>query len=166
MEETLIKRVMPNSLEAEQSVIGSMIMDQDAIVTAMEILLQEDFYHKQYGILFDAMIELYSSGQPVDLVTLQNKLKEKDVPQEVSSLEFVGELVRAVPTSANVKYYCNIVKENSMKRKLIRVTEEIENECYAGKESLESVLDKTEHDIFALLSSRTGETMCRFVRLS
>ena len=156
MEETLIKRVMPNSLEAEQSVIGSMIMDQDAIVTAMEILLQEDFYHKQYGILFDAMIELYSSGQPVDLVTLQNKLKEKDVPQEVSSLEFVGELVRAVPTSANVKYYCNIVKENSMKRKLIRVTEAIENECYAGKESLESVLDKTEHDIFALLSSRTG----------
>ena len=156
MEETLIKRVMPNSLEAEQSVIGSMIMDQDAIVTAMEILLQEDFYHKQYGILFDAMIELYSSGQPVDLVTLQNKLKEKDVPQEVSSLEFVGELVRAVPTSANVKYYCNIVKENSMKRKLIRVTEEIENECYAGKESLESVLDKTEHDIFAFLSSRTG----------
>lgn len=156
MEETLIKRVMPNSLEAEQSVIGSMIMDQDAIVTAMEILLQEDFYHKQYGILFDAMIELYSGGQPVDLVTLQNKLKEKDVPQEVSSLEFVGELVRAVPTSANVKYYCNIVKENSMKRKLIRVTEEIENECYAGKESLESVLDKTEHDIFALLSSRTG----------
>ena len=154
--ETMIKRVMPNSLEAEQSVIGSMIMDQDAIVTAMEILLQEDFYHKQYGILFDAMIELYSSGQPVDLVTLQNKLKEKDVPQEVSSLEFVGELVRAVPTSANVKYYCNIVKENSMKRKLIRVTEEIENECYAGKESLESVLDKTEHDIFALLSSRTG----------
>ena len=139
MEETLIKRVMPNSLEAEQSVIGSMIMDQDAIVTAMEILLQEDFYHKQYGILFDAMIELYSSGQPVDLVTLQNKLKEKDVPQEVSSLEFVGELVRAVPTSANVKYYCNIVKENSMKRKLIRVTEEIENECYAGKESLESL---------------------------
>ena len=61
MEETLIKRVMPNSLEAEQSVIGSMIMDQDAIVTAMEILLQEDFYHKQYGILFDAMIELYSA---------------------------------------------------------------------------------------------------------
>ena len=156
MEETLIKRSMPNSLDAEQSVIGSMIMDQDAIVTAMEILLQEDFYHKQYGILFDAMIELYSSGQPVVLVTLQNKLKEKDVPQEVSSLEFVGELVRAVPTSANVKYYCNIVKENSMKRKLIRVTEEIENECYAGKESLESVLDKTEHDIFALLSSRTG----------
>lgn len=156
MDETLIKRIMPNSLEAEQSVVGSMIMDKDAIVTAMEMLLTEDFYHKQYGMLFDAMIELYSEGKPVDLVTLQNKLKEKDVPQEVSSLEFVGELVRAVPTSANIKYYCNIVKENAMKRKLIRIMEDIENECYAGKESLESVLDKTEHDVFQLLSSRTG----------
>ena len=114
MEETLIKRIMPNSLEAEQSVVGSMIMDKDAIVTAMEMLLKEDFYHQQYGIIFDSMVELYSAGQPVDLVTLQNKLKERDVPQEVSSLAFVGELVRAVPTSANIKYYCNIVKENSM----------------------------------------------------
>ena len=158
MEEAVIKRIMPNSLEAEQSVVGSMIMDKDAIVTAMEILLKEDFYHQQYGILFEAMVDLYSSGQPVDLVTLQNKLKEKDVPQEVQSLEFVRDLITSVPTSANVKYYATIVKENAMKRKLIHVTEAIENECYAGKESLESIMDKTEHDIFDLLSSRqTGD---------
>ena len=156
MEDTIIKRVMPNSLEAEQSVIGSMIMDKDAIVTAMEMLHKDDFYHQQYGILFDAMVELYSAGQPVDLVTLQNKLKEKDVPKEVSSLEFVRELVTAVPTSANIKYYATIVSENAVKRRLIRITEGIENECYAGKESLESVLDKTEKDVFALLSSRSG----------
>ena len=79
MEETLINRTMPNSREAEQSVIGSMIMDKDAILTAMEMLISEDFYYKQYGILFDTMVELYSKGLPVDLVTLQNKLKEKDV---------------------------------------------------------------------------------------
>jgi len=156
LEDTIIKRVMPNSLEAEQSVIGSMIMDKDAIVTAMEMLHKDDFYHQQYGILFDAMVELYSSGQPVDLVTLQNKLKEKDVPKEVSSLEFVRDLVTAVPTSANIKYYATIVSENAVKRRLIRITEGIENECYAGKESLESVLDKTEKDVFALLSSRSG----------
>lgn len=77
MEETLINRTMPNSREAEQSVIGSMIMDKDAILTAMEMLISEDFYYKQYGILFDTMIELYSKGLPVDLVTLQNKLKRK-----------------------------------------------------------------------------------------
>jgi replicative DNA helicase len=156
LEETLIKRIMPNSLEAEQSVIGSMIMDKDAIVAASEILVKDDFYHQQYGILFESMVELHEGGQPVDLVTLQNKLKEKEVPKEISSLEFVRELVTSVPTSANVKYYANIVKENSMKRKLIRVTEDIENECYAGTESLEAVMDKTEHDIFALLSSRTS----------
>ena len=156
MEETLIKRVMPNSLEAEQSVIGSMIMDKDAIVTAMEILQKEDFYHQQYGALFEAMVELFSAGLPVDLVTLQNKLKSKDVPKEVSDLEFIKDLFAIVPTSANIKYYANIVKENAIKRKLIRITEDIENECYAGKESLESVLDKTEHDVFALLSYRTS----------
>ena len=156
MEETLIKRIMPNSLEAEQSVIGSMIMDKEAIVSATEILIKEDFYHQQYGALFDAMVELYNAGMPVDLVTLQNKLKEKDVPKEVSSLEFVRDIVTAVPTSANVKYYANIVKENSVKRRLIRITEDIENECYAGKETLESVLNKTEKDIFGLLSSRSG----------
>ena len=75
MEETLIKRSMPNSLDAEQSVIGSMIMDKDAILTAMEMLTSDDFYHKQYGILFDAMIELYSKGLPVDLITEQIKRK-------------------------------------------------------------------------------------------
>ena len=158
MEEALIKRIMPNSLEAEQSVVGSMIMSKDAIVTASEMLLKEDFYHQQYGIIFETMVELFTEGQPVDLVTLQNRLKEKDVPQEIQSLDFVRTLVTSVPTSANIKYYANIVKENAIKRKLIHVTEDIENECYAGKESLESVLDKTEHDVFELLSTRqTGD---------
>ena len=156
MEESIIKRVMPNSKEAEESVIGSMIMDRDAIVTASEMLHKDDFYYQQYGIIFDAMVELFTAGQPVDLVTLQNKLKEKDVPEEIASLGFVRELLASVPTSANIKYYATIVSENAVKRRLIRVTEGIENECYAGKESLESVLNKTEKDIFALLNSRSG----------
>ena len=113
---------MPNSLEAEQSVVGSMIMSKDAIVTASEMLLKEDFYHQQYGIIFETMVELFTEGQPVDLVTLQNRLKEKDVPQEIQSLDFVRTLVTSVPTSANIKYYANIVKENAIKRKLIHVT--------------------------------------------
>ena len=158
MDETIIKRIMPNSLEAEQSVIGSMIMDKDAIISASEILIKEDFYHQQYAIIFETMTELFQAGQPVDLVTLQDKLKEKDVPKEIQSVEFIRDLVTSVPTSANVKYYANIVKENAMKRKLIRVTEDIENECYAGKEGIDSIFDKTEHDVFALLSSRqTGD---------
>ena len=156
MEEALMKRVMPNSLEAEQSVIGSMIMDREAIIAASEILLKEDFYHQQYGVLFEAMVELFNEGQPADLVTLQNSLKEKDVPPEVSSLEYVRDLVAAVPTSANVKYYAQIVKEKAVLRKLIKVTENIENECYLGKESLEVILEDTEKKVFELLQNRGG----------
>lgn len=156
MEEALIKRVMPNSLEAEQSVIGSMIMDKDAIVAAGEILIAEDFYHKQYGILFDAMQELFNTAQPVDLITLQNKLKEKDVPPEISSLEYVRDLITAVPTSANVKYYAGIVKEKSVLRNLIKVTEGIENQCYLGKDNVEDILADTEKNIFHLLQNRSG----------
>ena len=119
MEEALIKRILPHSIEAEQSVIGSMIMNRDAIVTASEIITGDDFYQQQYGIVFEAMVELYNENKPVDLVTLQNRLKELDVPPEISSMEFVGELVAAVPTSVNVKYYAEIVSEKAMLRKLI-----------------------------------------------
>ena len=78
IEEAIIKRVLPHSIEAEQSVIGSMIIDREAILVASELVRGEDFYNKQYGIVFDAMTELHEEGKPVDLVTLQNRLKEKD----------------------------------------------------------------------------------------
>lgn len=156
MEEALLKRVLPHSVEAEQSVIGSMIMDREAIVVAAGILHQEDFYGKQYGIVFEAMVELNDEGKPVDLVTLQDRLKEKDVPPEVSSLEFVRDLITAVPTSANIKYYANIVAEKAILRKLIRLNEEIANTCYVGKESLESILEITEKKIFDLVQRRNS----------
>ena len=92
MDEALIKKVMPHSIDAEKSVIGSMLMDQEAITAASEILIKDDFYGKQYGILYDAMVQLYKAGKPVDLVTLQNKLKEMDVPPELSSVEFLRDI--------------------------------------------------------------------------
>lgn len=154
MEENIIKRILPHSLEAEQSVIGSMIIDREAITIASELIRGEDFYNKQYGILFDTMVELNEQGKPVDLVTLQDKLREKDVPPEVSSLEFIRDLVTAVPTSANIKYYVNIVAEKSLLRKLIRLNEEIANTCYVGKESLEFILEDTEKKVFQLVQKR------------
>ena len=157
-EEALLKRVLPHSIEAEQSVIGSMIMDREAITVASEIICGDDFYGKQYGVLFDTMVELNDEGKPVDLVTLQDRLREKDVPPEVSSLEFIRDLVTAVPTSANIKHYANIVAEKSTLRKLIRLNEEIANTCYVGKESLETILEDTEKRVFELVQKRnTGE---------
>lgn len=158
MDEAVIKRILPHSVEAEQSVIGSMIMDREAIVVASELITGEDFYNRQYQVLFETMVELNDEGSPVDLVTLQNRLREKDVPPEVSSLEFVRDLIAAVPTSANIKYYANIVAEKSTLRKLIRLNEEIANTCYAGKENLEYILEDTEKRIFQLVQKRnTGD---------
>lgn len=155
MEEALIKRVMPHSIEAEQSVVGAMLMDKDAITTAGEIISGDDFYQASYGVIFDSMIELFNEGKPVDLITLQERLKEKDVPAEIASLEFVRDLVTAVPTSANVKYYAQIVADKSLMRKMIKLNGSIENMCYAGKEPVESIMEQTEKSMFQLLQRRT-----------
>lgn len=154
MEDINVTRIMPNSLEAEQSVIGSMIMDRQAIITAGEMLMQEDFYHKQYGVMFQSMVEMCNDGQTVDIVTLQEKLKEKDVPPEVYSIEFVRELLSSVPTSANIRQYASIVKDKSILRSIIRVNEKIANDCYAGKESTENILAETEKKIFDLVRNK------------
>lgn len=158
MDEALIKRVLPHSIEAEQSVVGAMLMDREAIVAASEIICGEDFYQVTYGVIFDTIIELFNEGKPVDLVTLQERLKEKDVPPEVSSLEFVRDLITAVPTSANVKYYAEIVAEKATFRKLIKLNEEIANTCYLAKDPLEAVLEQTEKQVFELVQKRnTGD---------
>ncbi len=157
MEEALVKRVMPNSLEAEQSVIGSMIMDREAIITAMEMLIIDDFYFKQYGLLFQAMVDLFDAGEPIDLVTLQAKLKAMNVPEEVSSLEFVRDLLTSVPTSANVSSYAQIVKDKSVLRRLIKITEEISNKCYLGQGDLDEILADTEKNIFNLIQNQGGK---------
>ena len=158
MDEALIKRVLPHSIEAEQAVIGAMLMDKEAILTSSEIISGEDFYQTAYGVIFEAIVEIYNEGKPVDLITLQTRLKEKDVPAEISSLEFVRDLVTAVPTSANVKYYAEIVSEKAMLRRLIKLNEEIENMCYLGKEPMEAVLETTEKKVFELVQKRnTGD---------
>ena len=158
MEEALIKRVMPHNIEAEQSVIGSMLMDKDAIMIASEIISGDDFYQKQYGILFTNMVELFNEGKAVDLVTLQNRLKENGVPEEVSNMGFVRELLTNIPTSANVKYYADIVYEKAVLRKLIKTSEQIANDCYVGADKLENILEGTENKVFDIVQRRnTGD---------
>ena len=157
-EEALLKRVLPQNMEAEQAVVGSMIMDKEAISVASEMLTGDDFYSKQYGVVFDTMVELNDQGKAVDPVTLQDRLRAKDVPPEMVSLDFIRDIMRSVTTSANVKYYAGIVAEKSTLRKLIRLNQDIENTCYAGKEDLEVNLESTEKQVFELVQKRnTGE---------
>lgn len=156
MDEALVKREMPHDVYAEQSVIGAMIRDSNAVTVASEILTEDDFYGKQYGVLFQAMIELYNEGQPIDLITLKNRLELKNVPSEISSIDFLKEILMTAQISVHVKQHANIVKEKAVLRKLIRVTNEISNECYTGKDKLEYILDDTEKKIFNLVQTRSG----------
>ena len=144
MEEALIKRIMPNSIEAEQSVIGSMILDRDAILIASEIVTGEDFYQRQYGIVFDTMVELYNEGRPVDLITLQNRLQEKDLPHPNTML----------PTSANVRYYAEIVSDKAALRRLIQASTEVTDTCYLQNDSTAAIMENAEQKLFSVLQRR------------
>jgi replicative DNA helicase len=157
-DEAVLKRVLPHSIEAEQSVIGAMLMSRDEIGRVSEVITGEDFYAKQYGILFDAMVELNDEGKPVDLIILQERLKEKGVPAEIYNLEFIKDAMSAVQTSVNAKRYAEIVAEKSVLRKLIKTNEEIANKCYAQNDSLETILENSEKSIFDIVQKRnTGD---------
>ena len=154
MEEALIKRIMPNSIEAEQSVIGSMILDRDAILIASEIVSGEDFYQRQYGIVFDTMVELYNEGRPVDLITLQSRLQEKELPPDISSMEYVRDLMSVVPTSANVRYYAEIVSDKAALRRLIQASTEVTDTCYLQNDSTAAIMENAEQKLFSVLQRR------------
>ncbi len=157
--EAILRRELPNSIEAEQSVIGAMLIDRDGIQVASEIISSDDFYNKQHGLLFDAMVQLFEEGKPVDPVTLQDRLREKDVPPEISSLGYIGNIVANVPTAYNIRYYAQIVAERSTLRKLIKLMGEIENNCYECKEPVDEILDSTEKKVFELVQRRNTDDL-------
>ena len=156
MEEEVIKRLPPHNVEAERSVIGAMMLNADAIMVCSELLTSDEFYQQQYGIIFDALVEMYKDGVGADLVTLQNKLREKEVTPELYSVEYLGELLASVPTSANVKFYAEIVHEKAVLRRLIRVSEQVTKDCYMDSQPLEDILEDTEKSVFDVIQQRGG----------
>ncbi len=164
MDEAVIKRTLPHSIVAEQSVIGSMLIDNDTITVASEILTAEDFYQHQYGLIFDAIVSLNDADMSADIITVQNKLKESNVSPELYSIEFISNIVASVPTSANIRSYANIVYEKSILRKTIKASESIAAKCYQDSEPVEDILDFSEKNIFKISqeSRRSGD----FVKIS
>ncbi len=156
--EAVLKKVLPHSDAAERSVIGSMLMDVDAVSIAAELLVSSDFYNRNLGLFFEIIVDMNESGVPIDPVVLQDRLKERNVPPEYSSVQFIQGLIMDVPTSANVKNYSELVAEKSMLRKIIRANEEIAGRCYRDEEELETILNDTEKSVFDLVQSRdSGE---------
>lgn len=151
-----IKRIPPQSLEAEQSVIGSMIMDKEAVEVAKDNLNPDDFYHPDLKIVFEGIIEVYNSNKPVDLVTLKSHLQDIEVLDQIGGIEYLSKLAMAVPTSAHVKNYAQIVKEKAILRKVIRAGQEIIAEGYDGRNKLETILNAAEERIFNIVQNRNA----------
>lgn len=157
-EENVIRRVAPHDNEAEESVLGSLLVNQEMVAQAAEYITGEDFYNRYYGMIFDAIVEMDRKGSAVDPVTLQSRLREMNVPQEVSSLEFIKHIMTLTPYSGNVVHYSKIISRKSILRKLIRAAEEIENDGYSDNGDVEKVLESAENRIFDILKKNdTGE---------
>ena len=150
-EEELIKKTPPHSKSAEQSVLGSMLLDPETVITVSEMLEADDFFDKRYGLIFSAITSLEKEGKPIDIVTIENKIREMEHPLGAIEIDVLRELLLAVPTSVNVAHYAEIVYKNSLLRKLIK---EISLNCYAGESTLEDVLQLTEKKVFDLLQKR------------
>ena len=157
-DENTIKRIPPHDMNAERSGIGSMLMDRDAISEVSAILTKEDFYNTQYGIIFDAMVDLYNEGKPVDEIILGEKLREKGAPEDICSLGFLGEILANVPTAAFAKDYAGIVKDKAYLRRLIKLADSISARSYEGLEGVDRIMESAESDMFALMQKRTGST--------
>ena len=154
-----IRRIPPHSQEAEQSVIGSMIIDPEAIAASSSILTEEDFYQKPYALLFRAIVDLDAAGRAVDPVTLQDRLREMDAPEDLASAQTLAELVAAVPVSTNARHYAKIVAEKAQLRRMIRTMETLTASCYADREKADDLSDRMEKQVFQLLTRRQGREL-------
>ncbi|MCQ2506616.1 MAG: replicative DNA helicase [Lachnospiraceae bacterium] len=153
----LIKRNIPYSEDAERAVLGSMLLNYDAIITAIDTLGEDDFYNPTNKAMFSAIKEIFSEGKAVDIVVLQNALMARNVPEEYYSLEYLDLLTRTVPSSQEIEHYANIVAEKATLRQLIKATEEIQRDCYKGNDKLVQLLDTAERKIFEI-SQRKSTT--------
>ncbi len=150
-------RIPPQSIEAEQSVIGSMLIDKEVIPVVMEILKPEDFYRPDHKEIYDVIIELFDRAQPIDLITVSERLKLHGKLELVGGLEYLTNIATDVPTTANVKHYAKIVEEKSLLRKLIRASSDIVDLGFDASEEVSFILDKAEQSIFDILQKRSSQ---------
>ena len=163
MEETLQDRIPPHSIEAEQSILGSIFLDPETVVNVLEYLETSDFYRKNHQIIFDAILQLNNRNEAIDVVTIANELDTKNQLENAGGMEYLAELAVAVPTSANVEYYAKIVEEKSILRNLIRSATEIVRKGYEEGDELAVMLDSAEQNILQVSERRNRSG---FIRIS
>lgn len=154
MDLSALGRIPPQNIDAEQSVIGSMLLDKEAIPSITEILKSDDFYREDHKEIFEAITDLFDKAEPIDLITVSEQLKTRGSLESVGGFEYLTKVANAVPTTANARHYANIVEEKSLLRKLIKASSDVVNMGYEANEDITYVMDKAEKSIFDILQKR------------
>ena len=152
-----LNRVQPNDTIAEQAVLGSMLVDKDAVISAVEILKAEDFYREDNKEIYATMFELYSLGKHIDMITLKDQLTLRGTIEKVGGTEYIAMLIDNVPTTSNIESYVKIVEEKSIIRKLIKAANNILKLGYAQTEEVDALIEKAEKDIFDIMQNRNSK---------
>ncbi|MGY3189235.1 replicative DNA helicase [Lysinibacillus sp. TE18511] len=156
MNEPMMDRVPPHNREAEQSVIGAIFLDPQALITASEILLADDFYQNAHKKIFETMLRLSDQGKAIDVVTVTEELSAKKEIEDVGGLSYLLELANAVPTAANVAHYAKIVEEKALLRRLIRVATKIVEDGYTREDEVEALLGEAEKKMMEVASRKNA----------
>ena len=144
-------KIPPQDLEAERSVLGAILIDKNSVLKIIDVLESKDFYHPHHQEIYEAMVELFEKGEPIDILTVSSRLKEKKKLKDIGGADYLTELVSIVPTSAHIEHYANLVRENRVRRDLIQASSEI-NEQALDHDDFESLLDKVEERVFSISS--------------
>ena len=156
MDDMFVDRMPPQNIEAEQAVLGAILLQSEALITVMERVQPEDFYNPAHQLIFEAMINLAEEGQPIDIVTLAAKLQAKQQLEDIGSVQYLSKLANAVPTAANVDYYAQILEEKSMMRRLIRTATQIASEGYVGEDDVSALLSDAERRILEISNRKSS----------
>ena len=147
-------KIPPNDVEAEQAVIGSMLTDRDAVISAIEVLKEEDFYREDNKTIYEAILNLYNRSEPIDIITLKAELTSMGMFDKIGGLEYIVGLPEKVPTTANVEKYIGIVKEKSELRRLIKAANEIIEQGYDPTENIDDIMNNAEKKIFNIMQDK------------
>ena len=147
-------RIPPQNIEAEQGVLGCMLLDQSAVYAAVNILKGSDFYRKDHEEIYNAMLALFMDSQPIDVITVADKLKARGVQEETGGIEYLATLVSGVETSANAEYYARIVEKCSILRKIISVCVKNANLAYEETDHFSTILDSLQQDVLDISMGR------------
>jgi replicative DNA helicase len=149
-DQNLLEKVPPNSLEAEESLLGSLLIDKDAIIKVADNLTSEDFYRDAHKMIFESMRELYSNQEPIDIITLSNKLEDKKQLASVGGRSFLAKLSNTVATSGNIVHYSNIIQKKATLRRLQQAAAEISSISFNEEREIDEILDETEKKVFGV----------------